>query len=157
MRLPSLPSLPIAHQLALLIGACMVFAVLAVGGVSLWNLKSGFGQYLRQRDEEHITRLMVILERRAQDDPQMQWLRGDYEAMRELQDDAEGLDPNRPAPPPPPARPARLPIPMGRVLTDARRRHLGAGHRKRASGGVHLRTGVHLRVQGPAEDCPGDW
>ena len=52
--------LRIAHQLSLLLTAAVVLAVLAVGGVSLWSLRSGFGDYLRQRDEEQLTRFILF-------------------------------------------------------------------------------------------------
>jgi hypothetical protein len=44
--------LRIAQQLSLLLACAVVLAVAAVGGVSLWNLRNGFVDYLRLRDEE---------------------------------------------------------------------------------------------------------
>ena len=82
--------LRIAHQLSLLLTAAVVLAVLAVGGVSLWSLRSGFGDYLRQRDEEQLTRFIQLLERRAAADPSMDWLRGNREAQRDLMDELIG-------------------------------------------------------------------
>ena len=82
--------LRIAHQLSLLLTAAVVLAVLAVGGVSLWSLRSGFGDYLRQRDEEQLTRFIQLLERRAAADPSMNWLRGNREAQRDLMDELIG-------------------------------------------------------------------
>lgn len=121
--------LPIAQQIALLIATCVILAVTAVGGAALWNLRIGFGDYLRLRDEEHLTRLSAALEKRAAMDPDMRWLRGNRQALRELQDDALGLEPpprQRPPPPgvpdpdpagPPPPRPGGL---QGRlVILDA--------------------------------------
>ncbi len=111
--------LRIAHQLSLLLTAAVVLAVLAVGGVSLWSLRSGFGDYLRQRDEEQLTRFIQLLERRAAADPSMNWLRGNREAQRDLMDeligrpiqprtgrpeettDERGEPPHRRRPPPP--------------------------------------------------------
>ncbi len=82
--------LRIAHQLSLLLTAAVVLAVLAVGGVSLWSLRSGFGDYLRQRDEAQLTRFIQLLERRAAADPSMDWLRGNREAQRDLMDELSG-------------------------------------------------------------------
>lgn len=111
--------LRIAHQLSLLLTAAVVLAVLAVGGVSLWSLRSGFGDYLRQRDEEQLTRFVQLLERRAAADPSMDWLRGNRNAQRDLMDeligrpiqprtgrpeettDERGEPPHRRRPPPP--------------------------------------------------------
>ena len=82
--------LRIAHQLSLLLTAAVVLAVLAVGGLSLWNLRSGFGEYLRLRDDEQLTRFVQLLERRAAADPSMNWLRGNREAQRDLMDELSG-------------------------------------------------------------------
>ena len=87
--------LRIAHQLSLLLTAAVVLAVLAVGGLSLWNLRSGFGEYLRLRDDEQLTRFVQLLERRAAADPSMNWLRGNREAQRDLMDELMGRPPQR--------------------------------------------------------------
>ena len=50
-----------AHQLSLL----LVAAVLAIGSLSVWNLRSGFIDYLRLRDEGQLTRLMQGVAQRA--------------------------------------------------------------------------------------------
>ncbi|MBC7378292.1 MAG: hypothetical protein H7346_12790, partial [Burkholderiaceae bacterium] len=47
-----LPRLRIAHQLSMLLTVTVVTAVVAVGTLSLWNLRSGFSDYLQLRDEE---------------------------------------------------------------------------------------------------------
>ena len=65
--------LRIAHQLSLLLAAAVVLAVALVGGLSLWNLRSGFVDYMRLRDEEQL--------------PSMAWLHGDRQALRELVDE----------------------------------------------------------------------
>ena len=49
------------HQLSLL----LVAAVLAVGSLSVWNLRSGFIDYLRLRDEEQLMQLMQLVEQRS--------------------------------------------------------------------------------------------
>ena len=95
------PKLRIAQQLSLLLSAAVVLAVLAVGGLSVWNLQRGFSEYLRQRDDEQLTRLVQVLEQRAAQDPTMEWLRDNRQAMRSLMDEAGGREPpdRRPAPP----------------------------------------------------------
>ena len=97
-----LPRFRIAHQLALLMAGAVVLAVLGVGALSLWSLRSGFNDYLQQRDEEQLTRLVKLVERRAIADPSMTWLRDDREAMRELMDELTGRGARRRGPPPPP-------------------------------------------------------
>ena len=111
--------LRIAHQLSLLLTAAVVLAVLAVGSVSLWSLRSGFGHYLRLRDDEQLARFVQLLERRAAADPSMNWLCGNRDAQRDLMDELSGQpiqprigrpqepgeDPDEPPPrrrPPPP-------------------------------------------------------
>lgn len=80
--------LKIAHQLSLLLAAIVVLAVVSVGGLTVWNLRSGFNNYLSQRDDEQLMRLVKLVERRAASDPQLNWLRhNEREAMRELMDD----------------------------------------------------------------------
>lgn len=49
------------YQLSLLLLA----AVVAVGGLSVWNLRSGFIDYLHLRDKEQLTRLMQRVEQRS--------------------------------------------------------------------------------------------
>ncbi|MCX7256127.1 MAG: ATP-binding protein [Polaromonas sp.] len=133
--------LRIAHQLSLLLAAAVVLAVLAVGGLSMWNLRSGFIDYLRQRDEEQLTRLMQLVERHAATDPSMAWIGNDPDAMRRLMDEFNGRDtsgrrpgppphalggppfgkPGRPPPPPPGGLPERVSIldAQGRWLAGA--------------------------------------
>jgi two-component system sensor histidine kinase BaeS len=103
--------LRIAHQLSLLLAAAVVLAVLLVGGLSVWNLHSGFVDYLRLRDDEQFSRFVQLVERRAAADPSMDWLRGDRGAMRELIDEFnDGRLPG--APPRPPDRPPPRPDDM---------------------------------------------
>jgi two-component system sensor histidine kinase BaeS len=96
-----LPRLRIATQLSLLLTSAVVLAVLAVGGLSVWNLRSGFIDYLRARDDVQFTRFVQLLERRAASDPSMAWLRDDREAMRELMDEFTGRPLRGRRPPPP--------------------------------------------------------
>jgi two-component system sensor histidine kinase BaeS len=90
--------LKISHQLSLLLTLAVVVAVAVVGALSAWNLRNGFTDYLRLRDEEQLTRLVALIEQRAAIDPSLQWLRGDHRAMRDLMDEFNG----RPGPPAPP-------------------------------------------------------
>ncbi len=123
-----LPRLKIAHQLALLIVATVALAVLAVGGLGVLNLRSGFRDYLQARDEDQLTQLVALIERRSASDPQLLWLRNEPEPMRALMDEfsgrpvrpghrpprAEGWEPGRPPPPDGPpghARPGHRPPP----------------------------------------------
>jgi two-component system, OmpR family, sensor histidine kinase BaeS len=115
------PRLSIAHQLSLLIAAAVALAVLSVGALTVWNLNSGFRDYLQSRDEEQLIRLTRLVEQRAAADPSMDWLRGNREAMRALMDEfngtqARGRPPGQPPrynesgrPPPRPDRPGRPP------------------------------------------------
>ena len=105
-----LPRLRIAQQLSLLLVGAVVLAVLAVGSLSVWNLRNGFTDYLRLRDEEQLTRLVKLVEARAAADGGMEWLRDNREAMRELMDEFSGRDPRgRRGGPPPPRGPGRPP------------------------------------------------
>lgn len=97
-----LPRFRIAHQLSLLMAGAVVLAVLGVGALSVWSLRSGFNDYLQQRDEEQLTRLAKLVERRAMVDPSMAWLSDDREAMRELMDELTGRGARRRGSPPPP-------------------------------------------------------
>ena len=97
-----LPRLRIAHQLSLLIATTALLAVLSVGTLSVWNLNSGFQDYLQLRDEEQLARFAKLVEQRATADPSMDWLRGNREAMRALMDEFNGGQTRaRPAGPPP--------------------------------------------------------
>ncbi len=114
-RLQRLPRLRIAHQLSLLLTGAVMLAVLAVGSLTLWNLRSGFGEYTRQRDDEQLMRFVQLVERRASAARGMGWLTEDPGATRDLMDEFSGRPPRgrRPPPPkgqdgsrPPPPRPA---------------------------------------------------
>lgn len=100
-----LPRLRLAHQLSLLITAAVVFAVVVVGGLSFLNLRSGFKDYLKLRDEEQLTRLVALVERRSANDPALQWLRDEPDPMRVVMDDFNGRGARRPRPPPGPDGP----------------------------------------------------
>ena len=116
------PKLKIAHQLSLLMVALVVLAVVVVGGLTVWNLKRGFSEYLRLRDDEQLARLVQLVERRAAHEPDMEWLRGNRQALRELLSELAGREPRniqdgrddpppRERPPPDPAHGERPPPP----------------------------------------------
>jgi two-component system, OmpR family, sensor histidine kinase BaeS len=99
-----LQRLRILHQLWLLLLIAVVLAVLAVGGVVAWNLRAGFGDYLRARDTQQMTRLAALVAEMSAQDPQLEWLRGGPSAMRSLMDEfsqREGLLQPRSGPPSP--------------------------------------------------------
>jgi two-component system sensor histidine kinase BaeS len=98
--------LKIAHQLSLLMAAAAVLAVLVVGGLSAYNLRSGFSDYLKVRDDEQLMRLVALIEQHAATDPDFDWLRDKPEAMRALLDEFAGR-PSRGQRPPPPRNSAR--------------------------------------------------
>jgi two-component system sensor histidine kinase BaeS len=125
--MPPLPRLRIAHQLSLLIAAAVVLAVLVVGGLSIYNLRSGFKDYLKARDDEQLMRLVALIEQHATTDPELQWLRNNPDPMRALMDEFNGRatrapqngrpprppgqDGGRPPHPPPPQEAAQPPPP----------------------------------------------
>ena len=158
--------LRIAHQLSLLIATTVTLAVLVVGGLTVWNLHSGFVDYLRQRDDAQLMRLVQIVERKAAVDPSFQWLTlNEREAMRMLMDEFNGrtFRPNRldlggqplsqrgpPGRPPPPGAPEEAGQPVG---NGPEPRNAGRYHPPppaNASGGA-LRDRVVIR------DATGQW
>ena len=90
--------LTLAQQLLLLVGGMALLATLSLGGLSLWNLRSGFDDYLQQRDEAELTRLARLVQSRSLQDPGLDWLRDQPGAMRALMDEfmATGRPPRRP-------------------------------------------------------------
>jgi two-component system sensor histidine kinase BaeS len=106
-----LPRLRIAHQLSMLLTITVVTAVVAVGTLSLWNLRSGFTDYLRLRDEEQLTRFVQLVERHAAADGGMAWLTANRGVQRDLMDEFNG---RQPRPRREPAfRPPGMPPPFG--------------------------------------------
>ncbi len=57
--------LRIVHQLSLLMLGGVLLAVAAVGGVVVWNLQTGFSDYLRARDEQQLNRFVQVVAERA--------------------------------------------------------------------------------------------
>ena len=90
--------LTLAQQLLLLVGGMALLATLSLGALSLWNLRSGFNDYLQQRDEAELTRLARLVQSRSLQDPGLDWLRDQPGAMRALMDEfmATGRPPRRP-------------------------------------------------------------
>ena len=95
-----LPRLRIAHQLSLLMAAAVVLAVVVVAVLSAFNLRRGFQDYLKARDDEQLMRLVALVEQRSAQDPHLNWLRAEPEPMRALMDAFNGRAP-RPALAPP--------------------------------------------------------
>jgi two-component system, OmpR family, sensor histidine kinase BaeS len=86
--------LGIRDQIWLLLLAAVLLTALAIGGVVAWNLKAGFGDYLRARDAQQASRLAQLVAEWSAQDQQMNWLRGDPAAMRRLMEEfsrREGL------------------------------------------------------------------
>ena len=84
----------IAHQLAILISSCVALAILTVGSMSIWNLSSGFQDYLRVRDTDQFNRLVLHIEQRAATETSLDWLRNNRDVMRELTEGYNPLDPH---------------------------------------------------------------
>ena len=111
------PRLRIAHQLSLLMATAVVLAVVVVTLLSALNLRSGFRDYLKARDDEQLMRLVALVEQRSTQDPQLNWLRSELDAMRTLMDAFNGRATRPPGPPgrpPPPGDEQRPPRPDGR-------------------------------------------
>ncbi len=53
--------LRLVHQLALLLAGAVMLAVLAMAGTFAWSLRSGFADYLREREIERLERLAANL------------------------------------------------------------------------------------------------
>ena len=123
--------LRIVHQLSLLLVGSVLLALLAMAGFVTWNLKSGFSDYLRDRDQQLLEHFAQLVTQRAQSDPSLASLQsrgGMRGLMNEFlqregvalpggaDDDAASAD-NRPPPPPdarrPPAETSAWPGPAG--------------------------------------------
>jgi two-component system, OmpR family, sensor histidine kinase BaeS len=78
--------LRIVHQLSLLLAAAVLSAVTALSAAVAWNLRSGFSDYLGSRDQTELDRLAQQVAARYANEPQLQTLRSDRSAMRELID-----------------------------------------------------------------------
>ena len=98
----------LAQQLALLLSGAVVISTLAMGGLMAWSLRNGFADYTRAREEQSLDRFVGLIERHAQNDPELRWLRGNREAMRALIDEQDELSEGRRRPPRPPRDEAPL-------------------------------------------------
>jgi two-component system, OmpR family, sensor histidine kinase BaeS len=86
--------LKIAHQLTLMLIVAVMFAVIFVGGIVIWNLEGGFADYTRERDERQLQRFAGLVSEHAKEDPEFKTLQGSFGAMRDLIDEfyrREGL------------------------------------------------------------------
>ncbi|MGE0330042.1 MAG: ATP-binding protein [Ramlibacter sp.] len=95
--------LRIVHQLSLLLVATVLLSVMAIGGFVAWNLKTGFSDYLRARDREHLERFAGLVAARARDPAFVDNMSRGI-PMREIMDEfaqAEGITPPQRRPPPP--------------------------------------------------------
>jgi two-component system sensor histidine kinase BaeS len=111
----AVPRLKLVHQLAWLLLGAVSMALLAVGAVVAWNLRSGFEDYLNARDDVQLDRFVQLVTQRTQVDPSLAWLQG-RPAMQALIEEfarTEGvaMRPGRPDGPDGPARPPRGPRP----------------------------------------------
>jgi two-component system, OmpR family, sensor histidine kinase BaeS len=96
--------LRIVHQLALLLAGIALLSTAAVGAFVAWNLRTGFSDYLRSRDQQQLERFAQVVADRA--DPAV-LAAGRPLAMRELMDEFMHRDGQAPPPewrPPPDER-----------------------------------------------------
>ncbi len=57
--------LRLVHTLSVLLAAMIFTAVLALGGLLAWNLRTGFDAYLAARDDERLERFAALLSERV--------------------------------------------------------------------------------------------
>lgn len=100
--------LRLVHTLSLTLLAFTGVAVLALGGLTAWHLRDGFGEYLAARDVQHFERFVGIVEARlARAGGAAELLAGRMD-MRALLDE---LNPRPEAAAGPPGRPGSAPPP----------------------------------------------
>jgi two-component system sensor histidine kinase BaeS len=127
--------LRLVHTLSLLLLSSALVAVVALGGLTAWNLRNGFAAYLAARDAAHLESFAAYLERQLEQPGGLEALRERRLDPREVMDEfarqeGEGPPPaaeDEAAPPPRdgtaaerPPRPRRPPPPT----VDAFRRRL---------------------------------
>ncbi len=78
------PRLHLVHQLALLLTGAAVLSVAITGGFTVWNLRTGFSEYMRLRDQDAVEQLTRVITQRAAQDSSMAWLRRNREAYHAL-------------------------------------------------------------------------
>ncbi|WP_442777311.1 ATP-binding protein [Sphaerotilus montanus] len=99
--------LRLVHTLSLTLLAFAGVAVLALGGLTAWHLRNGFGEYLASRDVLHFERFVGILESRLARDDGLSALRDGRLGLTSLLDElnprprpGERGSPSMPPPPP---------------------------------------------------------
>lgn len=103
--------LRLVHTLSLTLLAFTGVAVLALGGLTAWHLRNGFGEYLAARDVQHFERLVGLLEARLSREGGTSELMAGRVDMRAL---LEELNPRPEGPPALPGLPGKPPPPPGR-------------------------------------------
>ena len=103
--------LRLVHTLSLTLLAFTGVAVLALGGLTAWHLRNGFGEYLAVRDVQHFERLVGILEARLSREGGTSELMAGRVDMRAL---LEELNPRPEGPPALPGLTGKPPPPPGR-------------------------------------------
>ena len=79
--------LRLVHTLSLTLLAFAGVAVLALGGLTAWNLRNGFGSYLAARDVQHLGRFAGVVEAAAAREGGLQALQQGRLDLRELLDE----------------------------------------------------------------------
>ena len=96
--------LRLVHTLSLTLLAFAAIAVLALGGLTAWNLRHGFGSYLAARDVAHLERFVGVVESVAARAGGLAALPPGRQGMRMILDELnpipEGLPGRGPRPPP---------------------------------------------------------
>ena len=103
--------LRLVHTLSLTLLAFAGVAVLALGGLTAWNLRNGFGSYLAARDVQHLGRFAGVVEAAAAREGGLQALQQGRLDLRELLDELKPpglLGPTHPPAGRPPAGPDRF-------------------------------------------------
>ena len=96
--------LRLAHTLSLALLAFAVAAVLVLGGLTAWNLRDGFGNYLAQREVQHLERLVGLIQAAASRDGGLDALQQGRLDLRSLFRELDGREPGT-LPPSDPLRP----------------------------------------------------
>ena len=103
--------LRLVHTLSLTLLAFAGVAVLALGGLTAWNLRNGFGSYLAARDVQHLGRFAGVVEAAVAREGGLQALQQGRLDLRELLDELKPpglLGPTHPPAGRPPAGPDRF-------------------------------------------------
>ena len=113
--------LRLAHTLSLALLAFAAMAVLALGGLTAWNLRDGFGNYLAHREVQHLERLVALIQTIAMREGGLDTLQQGRLDLRSLFRELDGREPGAP-PSPDPRRP---PLPAGPLPFPERVQVLG--------------------------------